>query len=356
MSSRFQPRSVNELGVALFAAVGATGNPAAETVDSLVTSSLMGHDSHGVIRIPEYLGFVEDGSIDARAVVNLERTGPTTAVADCGQGFGPVGAACAIREAIAIAREQKTGCVITRRCNHVGRLGAWVRLAADAGLIALATCNSPIYGHFVLPFGGREGRLATNPIAWAAPTGGDPLVSDFSTSVAPEGKVRFYRNESRPVPDGWILDAEGNATNDPARFYGPPRGGILPLGGSAGHKGFAMSLLVEILGSALAGISSKDTEVFGNGVCFIVLDPSAFCPLDEFRRLIDETVAYMKSSPPAPGFDEVLVPGELEFRTMRQRQREGVPVDDETLATMRQQGARLGVDIDRLLIRETFDE
>ena len=151
------------------------------------------------------------------------------------------------------------------------------------------------------------------------------------------------------MPDGWILDADGHATNDPNKFYGPPRGGILPFGGSAGHKGFALSLLVEILGSALAGISSQDKKVFGNGACFIVIDPSAFCPLAEFRRLMDETVAYVKSSRPAPGFDEVLVPGELEFRTLRQRQRDGLPIDETTLKSLCEQGARLGIDVDEFL-------
>jgi len=289
--------------------------------------------------------------------LSVERTGPTTAVVDCGQGFGPVGAERAINEAVSIARQQQTACVITHHCNHVGRLGAWVQLAADKGMIALATCNSPIYGHFVLPFGGREGRLATNPIAYAVPTGKDPVVADFSTSVAPEGKIRFHRNQGKPVPDGWILSADGSPTNDPDMFYGPPRGGILPLGAGAGHKGFALSLLVEILGSALAGISSKDTEVFGNGVCFVVIDPSAFCPLSTFRKLMDETVSYMKSSPPAPGFTEVLVPGELEFRLMRRRQVDGIPVDASTLQGLHDFGNNLGIDVSGILdYRDTSGE
>ena len=117
-----------------------------------------------------------------------------------------------------------------------------------------------------MPYGGKEGRLATNPIAYAIPAGSEPLVSDFSTSVAPEGKIRFYRNEEKTLPDGWILDAKGQPTNDPNAFYGPPRGGILPFGGTVAHKGFALSLLVEILGAALAGVSSTDTDTFGNGV------------------------------------------------------------------------------------------
>ncbi len=349
MSQLFRPQLVSQLGVALFTAAGAAGYQALATVESLVNSSLMGHDSHGVIRIPEYLGFVADGTIVIDAPLVVERTGPATAVVDCGHGFGAVGAEKAIQEGIQIAREQRTACVITRRCNHIGRVGAWVQLAAEKGMFALATCNSPIQGHFVLPWGGREGRLGTNPIAYAVPTGGDPIVADFSTSVAPEGKIRFYRNEGKKVPDGWIVDSNGNPTNDPNAFYGPPRGGLLPLGASAGHKGFALSLLVEILGSALAGISSRDTNVFGNGVCFLVIDPSAFCPLDQFRQLVDETIAYMKSSTPAPGIAEVLVPGELEFRTRRQRQKVGIPVDDATLRGMRAHGERLGVEVDGFL-------
>jgi uncharacterized oxidoreductase len=349
MSRLYRPESVSRLGVALFTAAGASDYESLSTVEALVTSSLMGHDSHGVIRIPEYLGFVANGSIVAGAPLAVEQTGPATAVVDCGRGFGAVGAEKAIRVAIDIARAQRTACVITRRCNHVGRLGAWVQLAADSGMLALATCNSPLHGHDVLPWGGRDGRLGTNPIAYAIPTGGDPLVADFATSVAPEGKIRFYRNEGKNLPNGWILDADGNPTNDPNAFYGPPRGGILPLGAAAGHKGFALGLLVEVLGSALAGISTIDRDAFGNGVCFVVVDPSAFCPLDEFRRLMDETVAYIKSSRPAPGFEEVLVPGELEFRTLRKRRVDGVPVDDATLAAMRTHGTRLGADVDGFL-------
>ncbi|HUY90200.1 MAG TPA: Ldh family oxidoreductase [Pirellulales bacterium] len=349
MSRHYRSQSVSQLGIALFTAAGAGHHSAEATVASLVTSSLMGHDSHGVLRIPEYLDAIAAGAIVATAPVEVERTGPATAIVDCGQGLGAVGAENVVQAAIEIVREQRTACVITRRCNHVGRLGAWVQLAADHGLVALASCNSPQHGHFVLPWGGREGRLSTNPIAYAIPTGGDPIVADFSTSVAPEGKLRFYRNQGKPVPDGWILDAAGQPTNDPNKFYGPPHGGILPLGGAAGHKGFALSLLVEILGSALAGVSSQDPITWGNGVWFTAIDPAAFCPLAEFRRLVDETIAYMKSSAPAPGFTEVLVPGELEFRTMRRREREGIPVDPTTLEGLKRHGRRLKIDVERFL-------
>ena len=345
MSWLFPPQQIADISAALFQSQGAGEDEARAAAAALVQSSLMGHDSHGVLRVPEYLGFLEDGSLRPRSSIEVTKAGPTTASVDCGYGFGAVGGQRAIAVGIELAREYGTACVITRRCHHVGRLGAYVQSAADAGMIALATCNSPVAGHFVLPFGGREGRLATNPMAYGLPTGGNPIVADFSTSVAPEGKIRFYRNEGKAVPEGWLLDATGNPTTDPHAFYGPPRGGILPLGGPAGHKGFALGLLVEVLGSALAGVSATDPEVRGNGVCFIVVDPARFCPLEKFRRLMDETIGYIKSSPPAPGVEEVLVPGELEFRTLRRRLKEGVSVDGPTLAAMKAWADRARINI-----------
>jgi uncharacterized oxidoreductase len=332
-----------QIGRALFEAAGSPAEEAVLTARNLVVTSLMGGDSHGVIRIPEYLDLIERGSIIPGAAMTVSPRSEGTAVVDCGRNLGPVGATFAIREGIARARRHKIACVITQNCPHVGRLGAYPQIAAEEGLIAIATCNSPIGGHFVLPWGGREGRLATNPIAYAVPTGGWPVIADLSTCVAPEGKIRWHRNLALPLPPGWILDADGRPSTDPNDFYGPPRGGILPLGGPNGYKGFALGLLVEILGSALAGLSSTDPTRDGNGLCFIVLDPSCFLPLEQFRALMDELAAYIKSSPPADGVEEVLLPGELELRTMNQRSESGIPLDDWTWRAILAHCARLGV-------------
>lgn len=345
LSYVFSHQSMSAVGAALFEAAGALRHEAELTARELVTSSLMGLDSHGILRIPEYLDLVAEGRIVPGAEIRVLPSSSTTAVVDCGLSFGAVGGHRAIGEAIHLARLARVACVVTRNCNHVGRLGAYVQVAAEQGMIAIATCNSPIYGHFVLPWGGKQGRLATNPIAYAVPTGGDPIVADFSTSVAPEGKIRFYKNEGLPLPAGWVLDADGRPTTDAAAFYGPPRGGILPLGGSAGHKGFALGLLVEILGSALAGIESTDESVVGNGVCFVVINPAAFVPMDVFETLTDGLVRYIKSSPPIDGVDEVLVPGELEFRTLRRRLREGIPVDGPTWQAIQAHAERLKVSL-----------
>jgi LDH2 family malate/lactate/ureidoglycolate dehydrogenase len=338
-----------ELAGALFRAAGAPADEAALTADHLVTSSLMGCDSHGIMRVPEYLAQVVEGTIVPGAPVVVERRSGATARVDCGRNFGPVGATRAMEVAIAIAGESGVACVTTHRCNHVARLGAYAQQAAECGLIAIATCNSPIGGHFVLPWGGKEGRLATNPIAYAVPTGGDPILADFATSVAPEGKVRWYRNSGLPLPPGWIQDADGRPSTDPDAFYGPPRGGLVPLGGPVGYKGFALGLLVEILGSALAGIGSADASIVGNGVCCIAIDPTRFVPFDRFRSLMDDLSAYVRSSPPAEGAGEVLMPGAREFRTRRARLEEGIAVDDATWDALRGHAARLGLDWQALI-------
>jgi hydroxycarboxylate dehydrogenase B len=337
-------RMMADLAGALFRAAGAPADEAALTADHLVTSSLMGCDSHGIMRIPEYLDQVAAGTIVPGAPAVIDRRSGTTALVDCGRNFGPVGATRAMEVAIAIAGESGMACVTTHRCNHVARLGAYVQQAAECGLIGIATCNSPGGSHFVIPWGGKEGRLATNPIAYGVPTGGDPIVADFATSVAPEGKVRWYRNSGLPLPLGWIQDADGRPSTDANAFYGPPRGGLLPLGGPVGYKGFALGLLVEILGSALAGIGSADPSIIGNGVCFIAIDPARFVPLDRFRSLMDDLSAYVKSSPPAEGVGEVLMPGEKEFRTRRTRLEQGIPVDDATREALRKHAMRLGPD------------
>lgn len=345
MTACYPAEVLARLAATLFEAVGSPADEARLTAQDLVTSSLMGHDSHGVLRVPEYLDLVAKGQVVPGGKIIVEATSQAVALVDCGRNFGQVGARQAMQVGIDLARRFRTACVVTRNCAHVGRLGAYVQLAAEQNLVGLATCNSPQHGHFVLPWGARDGRLATNPIAYAVPTGGDPIVADFSTSVAPEGKIRYYRNAGQSLPVGWILDASGNPSTDPADFYGPPRGGILPLGGSAGHKGYALGLLVEILGSALAGVASTDPAVIGNGVCFWVLDPTAFCPREVFLGLMAGLVAYIKSARPAPGVDEVLLPGEVEFRSLRRRAQEGVPMDPVTRQAIQAHAARLGATI-----------
>jgi hydroxycarboxylate dehydrogenase B len=138
-------------------------------------------------------------------------------------------------------------------------------------------------------------------------------------------------NQKKPLPQGWIVDAEGNPSNDPAAFYGPPRGAILPFGGELGYRGFALGLLVEVLGGLLGGTSTVK-PLPGNGLCFIVVNVSAFLPPAEFATLTEEMRDYIKSCPPVRTDGEITLPGELDFRLMRERTAHGIPVDPQTWA------------------------
>ena len=213
----------------------------------------MGMDSHGVIRIPQYVQSIGQGELAPGAPTLVSKDTPTTAIVTGGGNFGQVVAFRALDIALEKARSNNLSCVIAHECYHVGRAGAYPQRAAEQGFVCLAVATWPKIGHHVAPFGGREGRLSTNPVAYAAPTDGDPILADFATSVLSEGKVRVALHTGRSVPPNSIVDAGGKMTRNPADFYGPPRGAILPFGGDVGYKGYALSLLVEILGGTLFG-------------------------------------------------------------------------------------------------------
>ena len=327
----------------IFKACKAPDAEAAIISDHLVTANLMGFDSHGVIRIPEYLGYVREGMIQSGASIQVVKETATTATVDCGWNFGQVGALRAMEVGIEKARTHHVSTVVTIRCCHAGRIGTYTQMAAEQGFLAMALANSLHAGRWVLPWGGKEGRLATNPISFAVPCpGAEPILSDFSTAETAEGKIRLYRNRGDRVPAGWIVDAEGNPSRDPEDFYGPPRGAILPFGGERGYRGYALSLLVDVLGGILAASTSL-ADRDGNGICFIVIDIEAFQSRERFGELIGEMKRFVKSSPPAEGFAEVALPGELDFRLKRKRLETGIPLDDRTWEAIRTAAEGVGV-------------
>jgi len=327
----------------VFVATGAARVEAAAVAEHLVTASAMGYDTHGVMRIPQYVEDVGKGMIKPGAPMTIEHREGATILVDCGWNFGQVGGNFAIDAAIEHARLHRTATAVVKSCNHAGRLGAYTTRAAEQGFLAIGFCNSPIHGHFVSPWGGRQGRLATNPISFAMPSGGEhPVVADFSTAEASEGAIRLHRNRGMNLPDGWITGSSGEPSNDPSAFYGPPRGAIRPFGGNRGYRGFALAMLVEVMGGLLGG-SPVSKKLPGNGLGFIVIDPSAFVAEDQFPVMMAELCAYIKSSETAPGFDEVFVPGELDYRTRRERMRDGIPIDENTWAQILSAAESVGV-------------
>jgi uncharacterized oxidoreductase len=314
----------------------------------LVDSNLAGHASHGVMRLLQYVVEIEAGQIIPGAKMRVLDDWATGSVLDASGLFGQVACRGAMERAIAAARATAIAAVTIRHANHSGRLGTYVEMAAEAGLIGMVMANGGGGGQWVAPFGGRQRRLSTNPVAIGVPSEGPfPFILDISTSIAPEGKVRDYLQREQPVPDGWLVDRWGQPTNDPRELYADPGGALLPFGGSAGHKGFGLAFMVDVFAGVLsaAGCPRHTLAEAGNGsgLFMLAVDIQRFTPLRDFTPAVCEMAEYIKSSQPADGFDEVLVPGEFEYRERLRQKREGILIPDNVWNQLKALADNLGV-------------
>ena len=327
----------------LFQAAGVPVGDADVVSRELVTTEQMGITSHGLIRVMQYLADIDSGRVIAGAEVKVTHRDRACVIVDGGWNLGIVTAWAALEQGVSAAREHGVSTVVTHGCNHAGRLGSYARSAARDGMVCIAGAAIPKLGHFVVPWGARDGRLGTNPFAYGFPTEGEPIVADFATSVVPEGVIRSARLRGATLPGDAVLDANGDATTDPNEFYGPPRGSLLPFGGSVGHKGYALGLLVELLGGTLAGLVVDDDDRQINGVFFLVIDPTALLPTGSVEELGQQVVDYMHSARPSPGSETVMVPGEPESRALADAA--AFDVDDAVWAELQALATRFGVEL-----------
>ncbi len=330
---------LRDLAVGLLAAVGARAEDAELVGAALIDANLAGHDSHGVIRLLNYVDWARQGSIDPNARAHVLSRQHSTAVVDGGWGWGQVGMMLAVETVIDLARNFGTGAVTVRRSNHIGRVAPYVAKIADAGMVGLALSNA---NPAVAPYGGRARVFGTNPIAWGVPrSGGRPaLVHDIATAGVAEGKLRVARAKGLQVATGLLLDAEGEPTVEPDDFY--TGGTLLPFGS---HKGSGLSVLVQVLGRGLAGASPEALADHrgGNGPIVIALDIAVFTDLERFTESTDAICEQIQSTAPSAGFDDVVLPGETEERTERDRRAKGIPVPETTWSELQELGESLGV-------------
>ena len=327
--------------------LGASPREARVVADALVEANLDGHDSHGVVRIPDYVGWIEKGFISPGAALEVVHENNAFAVVDGNWGWGQVVGKRAMEIAIQKARKSGVGVVSARQCGHLGRAGDYPLMAAKKGMAALMFLNTHGAGRLVAPWGGSERRLSANPIAMAVPQStGEPIVVDISTCAIAVGKVKVALNAKRPLPENCVIDAEGRPTTNPTDFFGPPGGALLPFGG---HKGFALALLSDILAGALsgAGCSRPDATRVANSFLAVVLDIRQFRSRRAFDRDVKQLVEYVKSSKPAPSFSEILVPGEPERKERARREKAGIPLDEETWRQLCDTGRKFGLDIEK---------
>ncbi|MFO0944522.1 MAG: Ldh family oxidoreductase [Planctomycetota bacterium] len=329
MMQRMSAEKLQDFTNKILLGMGARSEDATVVAEHLVQANLAGHDSHGVIRLPQYAQHAREGRLQPHQTVEIEQETTVTARVNGNWTWGQVSATKAIDLAIEKAKAHGLAAVTARQCYHVGRVGVYPLRAAEQGLIAKVWCN----GHGVVrvaPWGGTEPRLATNPIAVAIPTDAKPILVDITTSVVAEGKVRLAKNQGNTVPDGWLLDRNGQPTNQPGDLY--EGGSLLPFGGPVGHKGYALSLIVDLLGGLLsgAGCGAMAGVPVGNGLFIEVVDPQAFMRKQEYNQRMRQYINYLKSSKPLQGVAEILLPGEPEFRTEEKRRADGLELDDET--------------------------
>lgn len=349
---KIQHTKLQSLIRAIFLGLGSDQDEADCVSHHLVHANLAGHDSHGVIRTPIYAMWLGEEKVFANRKINVvSDTGPMVVV-DGQMGLGQSIGKQTLDLAIEKCREHGTAISALRNSGHLGRIGHWAEMAIDAGFVSLHFVNTTGLGMHVVPIGGIDSRLSINPITFGIPIeGGSPFVLDIAAAMTAEGKLKVARNKGVPVPEGLIIDPDGNPTTDPNDFYGPPWGAILPFGG---HKGYGLGLAAEILSGALAGggCSREGVKRLEQGMLSILIDPDKLGSHDEVFGEIGRYVEFVKSSRPVKPDGEVLIPGDVEQRNRQQRMRDGIDLDEKTWSQIEETARRAEVPDE--LIAETI--
>jgi LDH2 family malate/lactate/ureidoglycolate dehydrogenase len=343
-SIAFSDPELRRFGEAVFLAHGLKQADARLVADGLVEADLRGLSSHGVARIPIYAERLRRGLVKPQPNIVVERVTPVAASVDGDDGMGFIVGKRAMEEAIAMAGQFGLGMAAVRRSTHYGMAALYVLQAIDAGYISLAFTNS---SPAIPVWGGRSKFLGAAPFAAGAPGGKlGPYVLDMAMTVVARGKIRLAAQRGDPIPLGLALDGEGRPTTDAKKAF---EGVCLPFGG---HKGAALSMLMEILGGVFTGAALAGDVVnpyldFSGpqnvGHFFLAIKPDLFMRRQEFEARMDTLVERAKACPRAEGFDEILMPGEPEARAKQERLQTGIPLSADIVAALREEAGKSGV-------------
>ena len=316
---------------------------AREVAACLIKAELRGVDSHGLVRLPVYGRRVQAGVVNARPDIRVTNATTATALVDGDNGFGPVVGARAMEAALDLAGAHGIGFAGVRHSNHFGPAAYYVEKAVEAGRIGLAISNAPPN---MAPHGGKVRFLGTNPVAIGIPAGREaPLIFDASTSVVARGKIIVAAHTGQSIPEGWAVDPDGHSTTDASLALA---GAMLPFGGP---KGSAISFIIDILCGVLTGAAFAShlntledlTTVQNVGHVLAAVRTDLFITDADFRQRMDAVLAMLKASPPAPGVDRVLVPGEIEAANESTHREEGIPLPPAIASQLAAFGEALGV-------------
>ncbi len=331
----------------------AGGSEAAEArlvADNLVTANLVGHDSHGIGMMPRYVEALLEGGLHPNRKLEVKLDGGSLLALDGGAGYGQSIGLQATQ--LAIERTKKHGLCIAALGNahHLGRIGHWAEMAVAEGLVSMHFVNVQSFAR-VAPFAGADRRFGTNPVCIGIPLAGEPpFVLDMATSAVAQGKLRVAHNKRAKIPHGWLIDDQGNPTDDPRWGVIAPLGAMSCFGE---HKGYGLAVACELLGGALTGggvtdYDNKTQRRVLNGMISILIDPVRLGTKQKFEKDAKSFLVWLRASRPAPGHDHVRIAGEPEREYREKRLRDGVPVDEETWSEIRAAAAKLKLSADKL--------
>ena len=327
-------------------AAGADERNAQAVAEHLVDANLCGVDTHGIQHVPGYLNNIRAAEILPTLWPEILKETPASALVSGNWTFGHTAARFAMQLANAKALDQGAAVVSVVEVNHIGRLGYYSEMAAAQGLIGMIWAGGFGVGSpAAAPYGGRERVLHTNPLSMAFPAGDEPApMFDFATTAVAGMKVINAQQRHSALPPGCIIDRDGNPSTNPQDFY--DGGAYVPFGG---HKGYALMVAVEFLGRLFSGSDAyaqapRGGPSFGyQGVTMMAFRADLFQPMPQFKQGVDQLVRRLHATPPAPGFAEVLVPGDPETRARAVRGRDGIPVPDDVWQALSAAAAALGV-------------
>ena len=336
----FSAATLEQIASRVFCGMGTPQKISDQVSHSLILSNLVGHDSHGIIRIMEYYGWVTNSDLNPKATPSITWSKESSAYIDGAWGFGQPAATLATKEVIRLAKKTGTASVVIGRNNHVGRLGEYVNEIADHGMIGISFCNAA--ATIVAPFGGVKPLMGTNPFAWGVPGVGEMnTVLDFSTAVIAAGRVVHAAMKGETIQPGALIDKDGNPSIDPNDLQAG--GALLPFGE---HKGSGLAVLIDVAAGALSGVlpAAIENTGHGNGTVIIAMDISNYVEVNIFKGIAQAFSVALHSTRASDG-PEVLMPGEIEFRTKAMREKAGIHVSPGVQENIKSVAREIGVEI-----------
>ena len=323
-------KELEDLSRNIFSAIGCDDTEARNISRLLVRANLTGHDSHGVIRISQYIEFWRKGDVIPNQTASINFENEVITLFNGNRGFGQSIGNQVIDEGIRKACKLGVSMVSVGNVGHLGRIGDWTEKAAEAGQASLHFVNTSGASTLVAPYGGTNGRYATNPISIGMPKNdGDPIIFDAATSKLAEGKVKVALNKGAELPPDTLLDANGSPTRNPAALYTEPRGALMPMGD---YKGSGLAIMADLLAGAIGGggCHAPGVTALSNGMLSILLDPDVFADRDYVDCETSRFADWVSQSKPADPKHPVQLPGEPERKTEHERRENGIALDDKT--------------------------